>query len=279
MAWVQQSDDLIAEAAARLVAKRSTAEGSEIPAPSTPGGEVWRREPDLDIWVIPQEERTILADLRTDGDAATTWQAIRELVQGQGWPSEVHFDAFRGDGLAHGLAKASGATRVATHMQVDVATSAPAEGVALQPMTPDDFAAYTEPEIEGYAQTLLQNGSAPTIETAREQSIAAHDALLPQGLETPGQHLWNVVADGERVGMLWVALNEQRGFIYDIEMDAAHRGHGYGTQTLRAGAAKTRDAGLATLALNVWGSNDDARRLYTREGYIETDAMWMADAG
>lgn len=52
------------------------------------------------------------------------------------------------------------------------------------------------------------------------------------------------------------------------------RGQGYGTQTLRFAAEQARAAGIDVLALNVFGHNDDARRLYTREGFIETEIVW-----
>lgn len=109
------------------------------------------------------------------------------------------------------------------------------------------------------------------------EAEASMARLLPDGLATPGQRLWTVCDDGgQAVGRLWVHLQEHRGFIYDIEMRESVRGQGLGTQTLRAAAAHTSEVGLRLLALNVFGSNEPARRLYAREGYTETEVIWSA---
>ncbi|GAB2514437.1 hypothetical protein GCM10027267_09060 [Paramicrobacterium agarici] len=43
-----------------------------------------------------------------------------------------------------------------------------------------------------------------------------------------------------------------------------------------AAAAQTRRAQLPVLALNAFGSNAGARRLYEREGYVATETLWSA---
>src|SRR5690606_25540597 len=92
-------------------------------------------------------------------------------------------------------------------------------------------------------------------ETALAEAEESMARLLPDGLDTPGQRLWTVQdRDAEAVGLLWVHLQEELAFIYDIEMRESVRGLGYGTQTLRAAAE------------------------HTREGFVGTEAIWSADA-
>ena len=107
------------------------------------------------------------------------------------------------------------------------------------------------------------------------RAYSAKAALLPEGLQAPGNRFWTVRDDDDRrAGILWLHLRENLGFIYDFAIDEDRRGRGLGTQTLRAAAEETARAGLDVLALNVFGSNPGARRLYEREGYRITESLW-----
>jgi ribosomal protein S18 acetylase RimI-like enzyme len=101
---------------------------------------------------------------------------------------------------------------------------------------------------------------------------------LPQGLGTPGHWLYVVESPaGERVGVLWLAELEQGGhrncFIYDIEIDESHRGHGYGRDAMLLAEGEARKHGLHRMALNVFGGNEVARNLYRSLGYVETSVQ------
>ena len=56
-------------------------------------------------------------------------------------------------------------------------------------------------------------------------------------------------------------------WIYDIEVYENFRGQGYGRALLLAGEQVTRESGVHTLGLNVFGSNSVARGLYESAGY------------
>jgi GNAT superfamily N-acetyltransferase len=51
------------------------------------------------------------------------------------------------------------------------------------------------------------------------------------------------------------------------------RGRGYGRAALEALHAWAREHGFERVGLHVFGSNEVARRLYLRTGYVETDVM------
>jgi ribosomal protein S18 acetylase RimI-like enzyme len=141
-------------------------------------------------------------------------------------------------------------------------------------MSPQRYAAWRSVSIANYADENVRAGH-----WAPDQALALAEAqfneLLTDGPDTPGQWLWSVVAEsGDEVGILWVARRgEGRAFIYDIEMDPAHRGAGYGSAALLALEDWCRANGFGSIGLHVFGHNEGAWRLYKRLGYIETSVQ------
>ncbi|MEJ1086754.1 GNAT family N-acetyltransferase [Microbacterium sp. Mu-80] len=275
-----ERDERITAARVRLRRRREHAEQTETPEIAVADGEIWVcEEPDrgesITLWVRQDGPHTSLAEISTaSADSAAVWDCIRSLALAQGW-KRVTFSAYRGDDLASALAEHSGARRIATKMlQITDHVLLP-QGIRTEPMSELEYAAYAAHNDRSYAEELLASGSAEEMDVALAEAAAAMGRLLPQGLQTPHQHLHTVrTVDGESVGVLWVHVQADRAFIYDIEMRDEVRGRGYGTQTLRAAAALAREAGRSRIALNVFGHNDRARRLYAREGYLETEAIW-----
>jgi len=125
--------------------------------------------------------------------------------------------------------------------------------VTLRPMTDDEYDAYKATALEDYAAERAQ---------AEDTSLAEE--------RTPGHRFWRVVTDdGTRVSSLWVHVeaDKRRAFIYDLVIDAAWRGAGYGEATMRALEEELRPAGLTHIGLNVFGHNRVARALYDKLGY------------
>jgi ribosomal protein S18 acetylase RimI-like enzyme len=149
-------------------------------------------------------------------------------------------------------------------------------GATLRPMRPDEFPAFIERSKVEYARGIATQGG-ESEEFARAKSEADHATILPQGLETPGHWIFVVEADGERVGVLWLAEREhgreKECYIYDIEIDDAHRGRGFGRAAMQLAEAEARSHGLHRIALNVFGGNDVARNLYRSLGYVETSVQ------
>lgn len=266
---------LLDAAVARLAARRDTA--PPLSSSLLERSEIWVRG-DLVVWALPTPTAIMLVDIHvSDAEIAQVPRYLGELASDAGWHGEWRIAVVGEDPAMTALVDGVTALRVATKMSIDVAEVPDPVGIALRRMSDDEFAAYRATADEDYAQERFASGTEPTIEEARRVAAAQMLELLPDGSHTAGHGIWTVRDDrGVRVGMLWVSLSEPAGFIYDISMDESKRGRGLGTQTLRAAAAETRRAGLASLRLNVFGSNEGARRLYAREGYREREVEWKA---
>lgn len=144
-------------------------------------------------------------------------------------------------------------------------------------MTQAEFDAWLARAIVEYAQEHVADGQWSQEESI-EKSRAEHDKLLPQGLATPGQHLWSIVrsSDHERVGILWVNLRDKpkpHAFVYNIEVFPEFRRHGYAEAAMRKLEDEARRMGAETIRLHVFGHNTAARPMYEKLGYSPTNIL------
>jgi ribosomal protein S18 acetylase RimI-like enzyme len=157
----------------------------------------------------------------------------------------------------------------------------PAEpAVRLRAMRPEEYPAFIAASKAGYAHDMVIHGDMLPA-AAERKSEEDHAAILPDGLATPRHWIFVVEAGDEAVGLLWVA---ERGtperrvlFIYNIEVDEAHRGHGYGRATMLLAEEEARARGIGRLELNVFGGNEVARGLYRSLSYVETSLQMAKD--
>lgn len=141
----------------------------------------------------------------------------------------------------------------------------------------EEYAQWSAAIFNAYVDAIVASGSMSR-EAAEEKGRRDDAELLPQGLATPGQLIFRVELDEQPVGWLWLALQNPRaedgvGFIYDIAIDEAFRGRGYGRAAMRLAEDEARRNGLHALALNVFGHNAIARALYMSLGYQETSVQ------
>ncbi|WP_217170681.1 GNAT family N-acetyltransferase [Streptomyces sp. AC512_CC834] len=141
-------------------------------------------------------------------------------------------------------------------------------GSRARPMTPEDFAAWHAHESEQYARTWMERGVSET--EAYAKARRDHETLLPQGLDTEDMLFSVLEHEGERVGVLWLALREDGAYVFDVEADAAHRGRGHGRTLMLVAEAQAITAGRAQIGLNVFAGNTAAERLYESLGYETT---------
>lgn len=150
--------------------------------------------------------------------------------------------------------------------------------VRLRPMQEDEFAAWLPQVRDGYARAMIDDGGFPP-EGATAKAVDDVEALFPGGRPSPEQLVFVVEADGERVGELWLCEREDMGsrrlFVYDVHVGKAHRGRGYGKAAMLLAEEEARRRGLDRIALNVFGRNTVARRLYQELGY-EENAVGMS---
>jgi ribosomal protein S18 acetylase RimI-like enzyme len=154
--------------------------------------------------------------------------------------------------------------------------------IELISMNQDEFETYFDHAADRYARAQIRAGNWNPA-TAAVQANLVLDDLLPDGLDSEGQHLRTVVDPerGEKVGMVWYAAGGQGArlslFICDLVIDPPFRRQGYGAQVLQALEEIARQQGAAALALHVFGHNLAARALYEKLGYRATDIRMVKD--
>ena len=142
----------------------------------------------------------------------------------------------------------------------------------LAPMRPETYASYLEAAIAGYAADNVAAGRWP--ETgASERSRTEFAALLPLGLSTPDNYLYEIHGreGGPRVGFVWLAIERKpsavSGFVYDLEINHEYRRQGHGSGALTELEVIARAHGATSLGLHVFAFNEGAQALYRRLGY------------
>ena len=146
--------------------------------------------------------------------------------------------------------------------------------VQLRPLRADEFAAWDDAHRREYARGLVEHAR---LTNAEAEAKVARDipAVLPQGLQTDGVRIFAVEVGGRRVGTVFVGVRDGGAWLYDITIDAEERGRGYGRAAMLALEDEVRRLGYDRVALNVWGGNEVARRLYRSLGYSE-DSVHMS---
>ena len=145
----------------------------------------------------------------------------------------------------------------------------------LRPMTDAEYEVWQVELAEAFVEEALAAGRSMP-DDAVQRELEENAILLPQRAATPRMLVVTAVdAGGAHVGRAWVALDHPRGapdtaFIYDIEVDAEHRGKGMGKQLLAAIERAVADAGVGSLELNVFGNNAAAKKLYESAGFAVT---------
>jgi GNAT superfamily N-acetyltransferase len=121
--------------------------------------------------------------------------------------------------------------------------------VTLRHPGAEEYAARSAAALDAYVDEIVASGSMSR-EAAEEKGRRDGAEVLPEGLATPGRLIFRVVVDGRPVGWLWLALRNPRaeagvGFIYDITVDEALRGRGYGRAAMHL--ADSGDGGVSSI--------------------------------
>jgi ribosomal protein S18 acetylase RimI-like enzyme len=151
-------------------------------------------------------------------------------------------------------------------------------------MRAEAYASYLQAAVAGYAEDNVASGRWPK-DGALERSLAEFEDLLPQGLETPGNHLFEIrpAKEGPIVGFLWFAVEERHGirgaFVYDIEVKAEFRRQGHARRAFQALEPIVASLGLSSIGLHVFGHNPGAQALYGQLGYAVTGINMLKKLG
>jgi len=147
-------------------------------------------------------------------------------------------------------------------------------------MLDDEFEAWLPRLRTSYAAGMVEHGGVAP-DAAEAKAVAELAGLFPGDRPSPEQSVYVVESNGERVGELWVGERPEGGlargslWVYDVRIDEAYRGCGFGRAAMRHAEDEARRRGLVGIALNVFGGNAAARGLYRSLGYAET-AVFMA---
>lgn len=147
--------------------------------------------------------------------------------------------------------------------------------IRLVAMSDDAYAEFASRCQQDYAAEVSRVNDL-SLEEGLAQAEATFRRLLPDGRPgAPDQYLYTAVdEDSQPVGSIWFGIRRDRrtpyAYIWDIHLAPESRGKGYGEQILRLVEAKVRELGFAHIALNVFGHNAPARKLYERMGYQAT---------
>jgi ribosomal protein S18 acetylase RimI-like enzyme len=139
-------------------------------------------------------------------------------------------------------------------------------------MTDAEYGDWRAETQRGYAADIVEYGSMLP-EEAAASSAAQTDQLLPNGLSTANHTFLCLCAGEEVVATNWIAHHRAPGvsWVYAVEVHEGHRGKGYGRAAMIIGERATLDAADTHLALNVFGQNQVAIKLYNSMGYRAYD--------
>jgi ribosomal protein S18 acetylase RimI-like enzyme len=177
---------------------------------------------------------------------------------------------------AHALALALGYTETSRKLAKRLGrVPTPPPGLTVRPITPEEYPDWLAAIGVEYRAQLVRSGL--TEHQAAERSRVDDDRLLPQRHATPGVALRRLLAHGEPVGSLWVALTGIRlpdgrplGWVMNVEVAAERRGEGFGRELMLTAERECLTAGVRDLGLNVYSANRVAIRLYDSLGYLTT---------
>ncbi|GGC92327.1 GNAT family N-acetyltransferase [Enterococcus wangshanyuanii] len=142
----------------------------------------------------------------------------------------------------------------------------------LEKMRQETFKDYVALAISEYAKDKIKAGTWSESEALGLAEKSFTD-LLPDGPETKDNYLFSlfISESTEEIGIIWIKVTDQKGFIYDFMIDEKYRGQGYGKRALSTIDEWAREHGLQEIGLHVFAHNESAYHLYKKMGYLETD--------
>ena len=148
----------------------------------------------------------------------------------------------------------------------------------LQEMDLTDFKKYLSTAAQNYAKEKVSVGTWLP-KDALEKAQTEFKNLLPNGLKTPENYLFNIINEQKKIGFVWIARYQdgESAFIYDFEIYTAFQNQGLGTQAMQLIFVKVKELGFKTLNLHVFGNNERAAHVYKKCGFYITDISMQRD--
>lgn len=151
----------------------------------------------------------------------------------------------------------------------------------LRPMSAENIPAWKAYGDAEFARSRVESGE--PVELAEEIAALWSERLFPGGAPAEGQLVFEIIAEDEVVGTVWIGRQWgtpiDRWWVWDIEVNAEHRGKGYGRTAMELAAIAATENGASVLGLNVFGYNTVARGLYAALGYTEVSVTMEKTLG
>jgi ribosomal protein S18 acetylase RimI-like enzyme len=151
----------------------------------------------------------------------------------------------------------------------------PRSEVRLVPMPGERLPGWLDRSMAEYVASRMRSGeSREAAEANMRQSL---DKWFPGGSPAAGHHVWELTLEDDTVvGQLWIGPftpGSSDWWVFEVEVDAAHRRQGHARRGLELAHVVARDAGATSIGLNVFGYNTGARHLYEELGYEVTSVQ------
>ncbi|HEY6429798.1 MAG TPA: GNAT family N-acetyltransferase [Acidimicrobiales bacterium] len=150
--------------------------------------------------------------------------------------------------------------------------------LAFEPLTGAALAAWLASTQEEYIAERVEGEDSEA--EAVTNADASYHRLFPGGQPAEGQLVGRVIASEGPVGHLWVGpagTDPSRWWVWDVAIEAAFRGRGYGRAAMELAEQLARAHRSATIGLNVFEHNHVARKLYTSLGYTAAAVVMRKD--
>ena len=140
--------------------------------------------------------------------------------------------------------------------------------VALVEMKQEEFDEYLEQAIQGLADELMQ-ANAWSAEQSLTAAVQSFDTALPgRVIGSANQFLRTIIADGQKVGVLWYGLRgEREAFVWDLVIYPTWRNQGFAKSAMLAMEQELQTMQVTRITLNVFAHNSVATLLYSTMGY------------
>ncbi|RZT23904.1 MULTISPECIES: GNAT family N-acetyltransferase [Fictibacillus] len=140
--------------------------------------------------------------------------------------------------------------------------------ITFEKMSNKEFKSYIEFMLPDYARDTALH-YLMSMDEANEKAEKQIESLLPDQENTEGQYLYHINSDESLAGYLWFHVNkeEKKAFLYHIYILEAFRKQGIAGEALRFFEGEAKEHGAASLGLHVFGSNDNAIKLYKKQGF------------
>lgn len=139
-------------------------------------------------------------------------------------------------------------------------------------MQQEAFISFFDLVVASYAADNVASGRW-SAEEAAQLARAETEQLLPQGIKTPDNFLYEIQDEftKQTVGFVWFAAlmrgNRKVAFVYQLQVKPEFQRRGHAKAALEAVEGIAATLGISHIALHVFGHNSAAQALYRSLGY------------